>query len=136
MIYGLILALLLSFFPAHAPQSQDQEKPAQPPAEAPPPPKGSRVRMGGKVMSALLTKKVAPKYPREAREQRIQGTVHLHIIVSKEGKVQYVELVSGDEILAKSAVEAVRKWEYKPVLWNGEPVEVDTTVDVIFSLNQ
>jgi len=92
--------------------------------------------MGGKVMSALLTKKVAPKYPREAREQRIQGTVHLHIIVSKEGKVQYVELVSGHEILAKAAVEAVRKWEYKPVFLNGEPVEVDTTVDVIFSLNQ
>jgi protein TonB len=135
VIYGLILALLLLFVPAQSPQSQDQDKPAQPPAEAPPPPEGTRVRMGAKIQAALITKKVPPKYPREAREKRIEGTVRLHVIISKEGKIQYVELVSGDPILAKSAVEAVRKWEYRPTLLNGEAVEVDTTVDVIFSLN-
>jgi TonB family protein len=134
LIYAIVVALLLSLFPAQSPQPQDQDKPAQPPAEAPPRSKGTRVRMGGKVMNGQLTKKVAPKYPREAREQRIEGTVRLHVIISTDGKVQYVELVSGDPILAKSAVEAVRKWEYKPMLLNGEPVEVDTTVDVIFSL--
>ena len=91
--------------------------------------------MGGNVQAKLLTKKIQPQYPREAREKKIEGTVRLHVIISKEGKVQQLEAVSGDPILAKSAVEAVRKWEYKPVLLNGEPVEVDTTVDVIFSLN-
>jgi len=91
--------------------------------------------MDGKVMSSMLTKKVTPKYPSEAREQRISGTVRLHVIISKEGKVQQLELVSGHPLLAESAIEAVRKWEYKPTLLNGEPVEVDTTVDVGFSLN-
>lgn len=135
MVYAIFFALLLSFSPAQSPPSQDQDKPAQSPAEAPPPTKLPRVRMGGKAASALLTKKVAPNYPREAREKRIEGTVRLHVIISREGKIQQCEVVSGDEILAKSAVEAVRKWEYKPTLLNGEPVEVDTTVDVIFSLN-
>jgi protein TonB len=136
MSYAILFALLLSFSPAQSSQSQDPEKPAQPAAEAPPAAKLTRVRMGGNVMSALLTKKTPPKYPREAREKGIAGTVRLHVIISKEGKVQQCEVVSGDEILAKSAVEAVRKWEYHPTLLNGERVEVDSTVDVIFSLNR
>jgi protein TonB len=57
-------------------------------------------------------------------------------VLSTAGKVQQLELVSGDPVLAKAALEAVRQWEYKPTLLNGEPVEVDTTIDVVFSLVQ
>ncbi|MGH9675820.1 MAG: energy transducer TonB [Candidatus Acidiferrum sp.] len=134
MMYGILLTLLLSLSSARSTQAPDQDKSAQPPAEEPRP-KVTRVRMGGNVMTALLKKKVGPKYPREAREKGLQGTVRLHVIISKQGKVQQLEVVSGDPILAESASEAVRQWEYRPTLLNGQPVEVDTTVDVIFSFN-
>jgi periplasmic protein TonB len=135
MISGLILAVLLSLSPSQSPSPQDQNKPAQPPAEVPSPPKIGRIRVSSKVAKSMLKHKVTPIYPQAARDQRLQGTVHLHVIISTDGKVEQLEVVSGDEILAKAAVEAVRKWEYRPTLLNGEPVEVDTTVNVVFSLN-
>jgi protein TonB len=92
--------------------------------------------MGGKIMTKMLKRKVTPAYPKEARDQRIQGTVQLHIIVSKDGKVLQAEVISGHPVFAQAALEAVRKWEYKPVLLNGEAVEVDTTVDIVFSFVQ
>jgi protein TonB len=87
-------------------------------------------------MTKMLKRKVTPEYPKEARDQRIQGTVQLHIIVGKDGKVLQAEVISGHPVFARAALEAVRKWEYKPVLLNGQAVEVDSTVDVVFSLVQ
>jgi len=117
--------------------SQEKEKaPPAPTQDAEPPKASQRIRIGGKVMEKQLKRKVTPDYPREARDQRIQGAVRLHIVVSKEGKVLQAEIVSGHPVLAEAAVDAVRKWEYKPVLLNGQPVEVDSTVDVVFSLVQ
>lgn len=92
--------------------------------------------MGGETMRKQLKHKVNPAYPKEARDQRIQGTVRLHIIVGRDGKVAQAEVISGHPVLAQAALDAVRKWEYKPVLLNGELVEVDTTVDTVFSLVQ
>jgi periplasmic protein TonB len=92
--------------------------------------------MGGKVVAKSLIRKVNPSYPAEARQDRIQGTVRLHVIIVRDGSVQQVELISGHPLLAKAAIEAVRQWVYRPTLLNGEPVEVDTTVDVVFSLVQ
>ena len=57
-------------------------------------------------------------------------------MLSTAGKVQQLDVVSGDPVLAKAAAEAVRQWVYKPMLLNGEPVEVDTTVDVVFQLHR
>ena len=101
--------------------------------EAPKPPV-KRIKLGGKAASSRLVHKVQPVYPSEARDQKTQGTVRLHVILSKDGSVQKVDIVSGDPILAKAALDAVQKWMYKPTLLNGELVEVDTTVDVVFSL--
>lgn len=105
---------------------------------APPPPKPTqtRIRQGGAVQAAMLVNKVNPTYPPLARQTRISGTVRLHAIISKDGSVQQLEVVSGHPLLVQSALDAVRQWKYRPTTLNGEPVEVDTTIDVIFSLNQ
>ena len=105
---------------------------------APPPPKptAQRIRQGGSVQAALLVNKVQPVYPPLARQTRIAGTVRLHAIISKSGSVESLEVISGHPLLVRAAMDAVQQWKYKPTLLNGEPVEVDTTIDVIFSLNQ
>ncbi|HXN52989.1 MAG TPA: TonB family protein [Candidatus Acidoferrum sp.] len=105
---------------------------------APPPPKPAqgRIRQGGSVQAALLVNKVQPVYPPLARQTRISGTVRLHAIISKSGSVESLEVISGHPLLVRAAMDAVQQWRYKPTLLNGEPVEVDTTIDVIFSLNQ
>jgi protein TonB len=105
---------------------------------APPPPKptASRIRQGGSVQAALLINRVQPVYPPLARQTRISGTVRLHAIISKSGSVESLEVLSGHPLLVRAAMDAVQQWKYKPTLLNGEPVEVDTTIDVIFSLNQ
>jgi protein TonB len=105
---------------------------------APPPPKPTqnRIRQGGNVTAAMLVNRVQPVYPPLARQTRISGTVRLHAIIGKDGSVQQLEVIQGHPLLVQSALDAVRQWRYRPTLLNGEPVEVDTTIDVIFSLNQ
>jgi TonB family protein len=95
----------------------------------------NRIRMGGTVEAAKLINRVQPVYPMEARKAHIQGTVRLHVIVQKDGTIEELEVLSGHPMLLQSAIDAVSQWRYAPTLLNGEPVEVDTTVDVIFSLN-
>jgi TonB family protein len=115
-------------------QAQESPKTEQPTDQEAPKPSVMRIRIGGNVAKSQLKHKVQPRYPQEARDNRIQGTVRLHVVLSTSGKVQQLDVVSGDPILAKAAAEAVRQWEYNPMLLNGEPVEVDTTVDVVFTL--
>jgi|SRR5579859_1598758 len=106
---------------------------------APPPPKPrptGPVRVGGNVQAARIVNRVQPVYPPLARQTRISGTVRLHAIISKDGTIQQLEVMSGHPLLQQAALDAVRQWRYQPTLLNGEPVEVDTTIDVIFSLNQ
>ncbi|MBS1839954.1 MAG: TonB family protein [Acidobacteria bacterium] len=96
---------------------------------------GTRIRLGGAVTAPKIIKKVNPVYPPLARQTKIQGTVQLHVVLSKDGSVQQLEALSGHPLLMQSAIDAVRQWKYQPTLLNGEPVEVDTTIDVIYSLN-
>jgi len=105
---------------------------------APPPPKPAqqRIRQGGQVQAAKLVNKVQPLYPPLARQTRISGTVRLHAIIAKNGSVEQLEVISGHPLLVQAALDAVRQWKYQPTTLNGENVEVDTTIDVIFSLNQ
>jgi len=106
---------------------------------APPPPKPKQtgpVRVGGNVQAAMLINRVQPIYPPLARQTRISGTVRLHALISKNGTIEQLEVLSGHPLLQQAALDAVRQWRYRPTLLNGEAVEVDTTVDVIFSLNQ
>jgi protein TonB len=93
-----------------------------------------RVRVSSGVSSGLLIRKVSPTYPPLARQARIQGTVVLQAQISKDGSIQNLQLISGHPMLAPAAIEAVKQWKYKPYLLNGEPVEVETQVQVNFTL--
>jgi len=106
------------------------------PAPPPPKPTQQRIRQGGQVQAAKLVNKVQPLYPPLARQTRISGTVRLHAIIAKNGSVEQLEVISGHPLLVQAALDAVRQWRYQATTLNGENVEVDTTIDVIFSLNQ
>jgi len=93
-----------------------------------------RVRVSSGVQSGLLIRKVNPTYPPLARQARIQGVVILQAQISKDGNIENLQLISGHPMLAPAAIEAVKQWKYKPYLLNGEPVEVETQVQVNFTL--
>jgi protein TonB len=80
----------------------------------------------------MLVKKVPPVYPLSAKIARLQGTVILSATISKTGEVSTVDVVSGPPLLQSAAVDAVKKWQYRPFSFNGQPVEVETTIHVMF----
>jgi len=98
--------------------------------------KPSRIRVGGDIEAPHLIAKVQPVYPESAKSAGISGTVILHAIIGKDGKPLSLRVMSSqiNPDLARSAVEAVSQWRYTPTLLNGEPIEVDTTVMVNFTL--
>ena len=104
---------------------------------APPPPKATpkRVSVGGQVQAAKLINQVRPIYPPLAKQARISGTVRLHALIGKDGTVQQLEMQSGHPLLVQAALDAVRQWRYQPTLLNGEPVEVETFIEVVFTLS-
>jgi len=94
----------------------------------------TRVRVSQGVSVGRLINKVEPVYPQLARNARIQGQVVLTAIISRDGTIQDLHILSGHPMLVQAALDAVRQWRYKPYLLNSEPVEVETTVTVIFKL--
>jgi len=95
-----------------------------------------RVRIGGAVQQAMLDHSVRPAYPAEAMAASQQGTVRLQIILNREGMVTKIDVVSGPSLLQDSAIQAVRQWRYRPTLLNGVPIEVVSTVDVVYELRR
>lgn len=77
-----------------------------------------------------------PIYPQLAKQAHIEGTVVLHAIIAKDGTISNLQFISGHPLLMKAAIDAVRQWQYKPTLLNGESVEVDTTITVVFTLGE
>lgn len=94
-----------------------------------------RVRVSQGVSQGLLIHQVKPMYPPLARQARIQGTVVLQALISKDGTITNLHVVSGHPMLAPAAVDAVKQWRYKPYFLNGEPVEVETQITVNFTLS-
>jgi len=94
-----------------------------------------RIRVSQGVSTGLLIHKVNPIYPEEAKRARIQGTVVLQAEISKEGRIANLRLISGPEELAPAAIGAVQQWRYRPYLLMGNPVVVETTVQVNFVLS-
>ena len=86
------------------------------------------------IMQTQIAHKVTPVYPEEAKKAQIEGKVQLEAIIGKTGEVEQLKVVAGPKELQQSALDAVRQWTYKPFLLNGAPVEVKTTIDVIYSL--
>jgi len=98
--------------------------------------KPSRLSIGGNVQGAKLITKAQPVYPESAKSAGVQGTVVLHAVIGTDGKPLSLRVMNSqvDPDLARSAVEAVSQWRYTPTLLNGEPIEVDTTISVVYSL--
>ena len=111
------------------------EAPRAPASDVAKPPEAP-VLVGGAVQAAKLLKQVVPMYPRPARQLRISGTVHLLGIIAKDGTIQRLQALSGHPLLRQAAIEAVSQWVYRPTVLNGQPVEVEAPIDVIFTLSQ
>ncbi len=122
-VLGAFPTSLPSAPPPPPPVAAEPSKPAQP----------SRIAVGGRVQSALLVHEVSPSYPPLAKAAHVAGTVWLKAIVSSDGKVKDLTLISGPPLLVSAAEAAVRQWVYKPTLLNGLPVEVETDITVTFS---
>jgi protein TonB len=86
------------------------------------------------VSEGLILKKVAPRYPSQALQLRIQGSVEMQATINKQGNITDLKVLTGDRMLARAAQEAVKQWRYKPYYLNGEPVDVQTMITVNFSL--
>jgi len=95
-----------------------------------------QVNVSPKVMEAQVLKKVPPVYPIEAKKARIQGKVVLAAIIGKDGSVENLKVISGPKELQKSSLDAVQRWAYKPFLLKGAPVEVKTTITVVYTLQR
>jgi protein TonB len=86
-------------------------------------------------MEGMLVHKVIPTYPAIGRAVRAQGTIQLQATISRDGTIENLRVVGGPPLLQQAAVDAVKQWRYRPYLLNGEPVEVETTINVDFKLD-
>ena len=93
------------------------------------------IRVGGGVQNARMVRRVLPVYPPLAKQARVSGTVRLQGVISKEGTIQQLQVISGHPLLVAAALEAVRQWVYRPTLLNGDPVEVIAPIEVNFTLS-
>jgi TonB family protein len=117
--------------------------PLAPPPPLPPPPPAAEltapagtIKIGPNVAAGNLVTKVEPVYPELAKAARVQGTVRFQAVIGPDGLVQNLHLLLGPPLLVQAAMQAVQQWVYKPVLLNGQPVSVTTTIDVDFTLAQ
>jgi protein TonB len=91
-------------------------------------------RQTGGLKPAELVHRVDPVYPGMARELRIEGTVKLHVTIGADGVVRNVEVLSGPQILVGAAASAVRQWRYSPTLLNGQPIQTENEISLVFRL--
>jgi periplasmic protein TonB len=106
----------------------------------PPPPTRPRATerrsISEPVINAMLIRRVQPVYPPLAMQIRREGRVELHAIIATDGTIQSLEVVNGDPLFIQSALAAVREWRYRPTILDGQPVEVDTQITVIYTLSR
>jgi TonB family protein len=95
-----------------------------------------RVDVAGDVIGGHLVSKVVPMYPSAAKLQGVQGTVLLDGVIGKDGHFKTLQVLAGPQMLQQPAIDAVRQWTYKPYLLDGQPVEVETDVNVVFFLGR
>jgi len=88
------------------------------------------------IAAGMLIQKKVPVYPLAAKLARSSGTVQLHAIISRNGTIKDLRVISGPKLLQQAAIDAVRTWRYKPYLLDNEPVEIETTISVIFNLDE
>lgn len=94
------------------------------------------LKLSEPVVQAQLISRVEPRYPPLGLQIRLQGTVVLHAIISRDGTITSLVVISGHPLLVGAALDAVKQWRYRPTILDGEPVEVDTTISVVFQLQK
>jgi len=94
------------------------------------------VKLSEGVVEAQLISRIEPHYPSIALQTKTEGTVRLQAIINRDGRITSLDVLSGHPFLVKAALDAVRQWRYRPTLLNGEPVEVETSITVIFRLRE
>ena len=82
----------------------------------------------------MLIRRIEPVYPPLAKLTHKEGRVELHAIIATDGSIQSLEIVGGDFLFFQSAKEAVSQWHYKPTILNGQAVEIDTHITVIYTM--
>lgn len=100
------------------------------PPTLPPP----RVAVSCGVSQGYLIYQFKPSYPALARTAHVQGQVVLAAVISRTGRIQNLQVLSGHPLLVPAAIDAVRQWRYRPYLLNGTPVEVETQITIYFTL--
>jgi protein TonB len=105
-------------------------RPPQPVVEPPP---QKRIIMT-QLDPAMLIHRVEPLYPALARQTHREGRVEMRAIIGTDGRIQSLQVVSGDPLFLLSAREAVQQWRYKPTYLNGQPVEIDTFITVVYTM--
>jgi periplasmic protein TonB len=106
---------------------------AHPQVPPPPPQEQRRLRMT-RLDPAMLVFRVEPMYPALARQTHREGHVELHAIISTDGRIESLQAISGDVLFYLSALDAVRQWRYSPTILNGQAVEIDTTITVVYTM--
>jgi periplasmic protein TonB len=106
------------------------------PPEEPNRNKKRRISVGGDVQGAMLIRRVAPAYPALPRQLHRSGVVHIRAVISTEGNIESLQVLDGDPLFIQSAKDAVSQWRYRPTSLNGVPVEVETIITVVYTLNQ
>lgn len=124
------LLVLAGLFACGAALAQDAS--STPPQSQPAP--VQRIRVPGDVQDAKLVSQPLPIYPESAKKAAIEGTLVLHALIAKNGSVQEVQYVSGPRELMRAAMDAVKQWRYQPTFVQRHPVEVDSTISVVFTL--
>ena len=101
----------------------------------PSPPDKTRLVVGH-IDAAMLVHRVEPVFPAILKQFNRSGKVELHALIATDGTIQSLQVVSGDPLCVQSALDAVRRWRYRPTLLNGQPVAVDTFITVIYTTEQ
>jgi protein TonB len=133
-----LVAILLAFALPTLSQEPDKTAPPAPqsqPNSAQPQSPQKRVRVSQGVLQGMIVSRVQPRYPKDAKKQRIQGPVVMQAIIGTNGDVIDLRLVSGHPLLAPAAMDAVKQWKYRPYMLNGTPIEVETTITFNFTLS-
>jgi len=97
-------------------------------------PQPAKIKVSQGVSQGLLIKSVEPVYPPTARQMRVQGAVELLANIGKDGSIREVKLISGDPVLSRAAIDAVKQWKYKPYYLDDQAVEIQTQITVNFKL--
>jgi TonB family protein len=116
--------------PLAAPQTLS---PTQPPSVQQSETQG-RIHVAQEVSQAMIVSRVPPRYPRDAIAKGVQGKVNMLAVISKTGDVEDLRVIDGDPLLTSAAINAVKQWKYRPYLVQSGPVEMETTISVIFTI--